>query len=81
MGPASAVAADVDVLHTVAEWGNYDTEQAAAPDGRVRAVCLLPTPVGTCAALASDTAARQEGPARSGYWLGRGREVPRPRTR
>ena len=38
MGLTFAVAADVDVLHAVIEWGSYDTEQAPAPDGRVRAV-------------------------------------------
>ena len=38
MGLTFAVAADVDVLHAVVEWGSYDTEQAPAPDGRVRAV-------------------------------------------
>ncbi len=38
MGLTFAVAADVDVLHAVIEWGSYDTEQAPASDGRVRAV-------------------------------------------
>jgi hypothetical protein len=58
--PASTVVNDVDVLHTVVEWGSYDAEQAPAPAGRC-AVWLLPTPGGRCAALAGDTAAaRQE---------------------
>lgn len=38
MGLTFAVAGDVDVLHAVVEWGSYDTEQAPAPDGRVRAL-------------------------------------------
>jgi hypothetical protein len=49
-----------DPVDPLVEWGSYDTEEAPAPDGRVRAVWLLPTPGGTCAALAGDTAARQE---------------------
>jgi hypothetical protein len=38
MGLTFVVAADVDVLQAVVEWGSYDTEQAPAPDGKVRAV-------------------------------------------